>query len=120
MYTIHESDVEAVSLPGRLHKMIIKPDNMGSKNMCFGIADFPPESHAPVHVHEKEEEILYVLSGSGEMYFDGKPEEIKPGTCILVPPKVKHNINNTGKEVIKLIYVFSPPVEQGSYDKKAS
>ena len=118
IYTIHESEVEAKDLPGRKHKMIIRPDNLGSKTMCFGVADFPPMTHAPGHVHKAEEEILYVLSGSGEMLFDGQPEPLRPGTCILVPQGVTHSINNTGTDVLKVAYVFSPPVEQGSYDKK--
>jgi mannose-6-phosphate isomerase-like protein (cupin superfamily) len=117
-HTIHENEVEAVSLPGRDHKMIIGPMNFGeAKNMCFGLADFPPNSHAPAHVHEESEEILYVLTGSGEFYFDGEPEPISPGTCVYVPSGVVHSINNTGDEVLKVVYVFSPPVIQGSYDK---
>ena len=118
-YTIHEEEVKAVSLPGRDHKMIIGPDNFGkSTTMCFGVADFPPNQHAPAHVHEEQEEILYVLQGTGEMYFDDKPEKIKKGTCMFVPAKVIHSISNSSDEVLKVIYVFSPPVKQGSYDKK--
>ena len=118
-YTIHEREISAVSLPGRDHKMIISPDNFGkSEHMCFGVADFPANQHAPCHVHEEQEEILYVLTGKGEMYFDDVPEKVKPGTCIYVPPKVVHSINNTSDEVLKVAYVFSPPVKQGSYDKK--
>ena len=115
MYTIHEDEVEAVALPGRDHKMIIKPENMGCQRMCFGVGEFPREKHAPAHVHEEAEEILYILTGIGEMYFDGKPEPLRPGICIYVPPGVKHSINNKGKEVLKVAYVFSPPVGQGSY-----
>jgi len=116
VYTIHESEVEAKKLPGRDHKMIIGPDNFGKcKNMCFGVANFPPHSHAPTHAHSKEEEIIYVLTGSGEIYFNGVPEVVKQGTCVCIPPKVEHSINNTSKEIMKIIYVFSPPVVQGSY-----
>lgn len=118
-YTIHEEEVKAVSLPGREHKMIIGPDNFcESTKMCFGVADFPANQHAPAHVHEEQEEILYVLKGRGEMYFDNELEKIEEGTCIFVPPKVVHSINNTSDEVLKVVYVFSPPVKQGSYDKK--
>jgi mannose-6-phosphate isomerase-like protein (cupin superfamily) len=66
----------------------------------------------------KEEEIIYILTSKGEMYFDSKPEKIEKGTCIFIPPKVVHSINNTSNEVLKLAYVFSPPTKQGSYDKK--
>ncbi len=117
-HIIHESEVDAKQLPGRSHKMILRPDNIGAENMCFGVADFPANAHAPEHVHENEEEIIYILTGEGEIYFDGKPEPVKPGSCVLIPKKVVHSINNTSDVVMKLNYVFSPPVIQGSYDKK--
>lgn len=118
-HTIHENEVEAKELPGRLHKMIIGPDNFGNcKNICFGVAYFPAKRHASAHVHDKQEEIIYILTGSGEIYFDGIPEKISPGTCIYIPPGIEHSINNTDNEVMKLVYVFSPPVKQGSYDRK--
>jgi len=114
-YCIHESEVEFRQLPGRAHKMILGPDNFGPcQNMCFGVADF----HAPAHVHNGEEEIIYILSGAGEIYFEGEPEKVRPGTCVYIPPGLRHSINNTGKEIIKLVYVFSPPVVQGSYEEK--
>jgi len=117
-YTIHEDLIKAVSLPGRDHKMIIGPQKFGSsQNMCFGVAEFPARTHAPGHVHQNEEEIIYIISGKGEMYFDGVPEELKPGVCVYVPSGVVHSINNTSNSILKMAYVFSPPVEQGSYDK---
>lgn len=117
-YTIHETEVEAKDLPGRTHRMIIHPGGFGpARRMAMGTADFPARRHAPAHVHPAEEEILYILSGEGEMFFDGRPEPIRPGTCIYVPPGVEHSIRNTGDEVLRIVYVFSPPVEQGSYDR---
>ncbi|MDW7656696.1 MAG: cupin domain-containing protein [Bacillota bacterium] len=117
---IHESKVQAVSLPGRDHKMIIGPGRAGdARHMCFGVADFPPRSHAPEHVHEIEEEIIYVLSGHGAIYFDSEPEAIEAGSCIYIRPKTVHSIKNDSANVMKLVYVFSPPVTQGSYDKNS-
>ena len=119
MYTIHESQVEAKKLPGRDHKMIIGPTSpLRAERMCFGVAEFPPQSHAPAHVHPAEEEIIYFLTGEGEMFFDGVPEKVVPGTCVSIPPGVEHSIKNDSDIVMKIVYVFSPPVEQGSYDRK--
>lgn len=118
-YTIHESEVPFVALPGRDHKMIISPDHFGpATEMAFGVANFPPNKHAPEHKHDNAEEILYILSGSGEFYFNGAPEAVEPGTCVYVPRGVVHSINNLSDEILKVVYVFSPPVRQGSYDKK--
>ena len=119
MYVIHESEIEAKDLPGRKHKMIVGPWNFGkSQNMCFGTADFLSNSHAPEHVHENEEEIIYFISGYGEMFFDGKSEKIREGSIAYIPPAVKHSIKNDSSETMRIVYVFSPPVKQGSYDKK--
>ena len=118
-HVIHESEVEAKKLPGRDHKMIIGPLNFGpARNMCFGVADFPANAHAPAHVHPAEEEVIYVLTGSGEMYFDGVPEPVEPGSCVYIPPGTEHSVNNTSSEVMKIAYIFSPPAVQGSYDRK--
>ena len=117
-YTIHERDVASVSLPGRDHKMVVKPESLGSELMCAGVAVFPAGQHAPAHVHEEAEEILYVLSGSGNMYFDGTPERIEPGTFMLAPQGVEHSLEADPGEDLKVFYVFSPPVKQGSYDRK--
>ncbi len=115
-FTIHESKVITKALPGRKHKMVVRPDNMGTKNMCAGVAVFPGNAHAPSHVHEKEEEILYVLEGEGNMYFEGKPERIKGGTFMFVPKGVEHSLEATTDKDLKVFYVFSPSVVQGSYD----
>ena len=119
MYTTHENDIEAKQLPGRLHKMIVSPWHFGkAKNMSFGVAYFLPKSHAPEHSHAKEEEIIYLLSGYGEMFFDGKAEKIKVGSIAYIPPNVTHSIKNDSSDTMSLVYVFSPPVQQGTYDKK--
>jgi len=118
-YTIHEREVPAVPLTGRDHKMIVGPGRFGdARHMCFGVADFPAESQAPGHAHAKEEEIIYVMTGHGRIFFDGVPEPVERGTSVYVPPGVEHSIKNESSEVMRIIYVFSPPVEQGSYEKK--
>ena len=118
MPIIHETKLEAVKLTGRDHKMIIGPGRFGdARNMCFGVAEFPPRSHAPEHVHAAEE-IIYVMTGQGAMFFDGAPESMEAGSCVYIPPGVTHSIRNDSDNVMKLVYVFSPPVGQGTYEKK--
>lgn len=118
-HVVHENEVEYVALPGRDHKMIVGPGKaMQADNMAFGVADFPANAHAPAHCHPREEEIIYILAGRGEVYFDGIPEPVEPGSVVYIPTGVEHSINNQSDEVMRLAYVFSPPVAQGSYDKK--
>src|SRR6266545_6369064 len=41
------------------------------------------ERAMPVHVHADEEEIFYVLGGSGVSWQDGRTYEVRAGDCIL-------------------------------------
>lgn len=118
-HTVHEDAVEFVRLTGRDHKMIVGPGKaIEAETMSFGIADFPPNAHAPAHDHSAAEEVIYVLSGRGEIYFNGKPEPVRPGTVAYVPKGIEHSVNNQSDEVMRIVYVFSPPVAQGSYERK--
>jgi len=117
-HVVNEKDVEFVKLTGRDHKMVVGPGKaMEARNMAFGIADFPPNAHAPAHDHGQAEEIIYVLTGRGEIYFDGRPEPVEPGSVAYVPTGVEHSVNNLSDEVMRIVYVFSPPVAQGSYER---
>jgi mannose-6-phosphate isomerase-like protein (cupin superfamily) len=109
-YTIGEEEVREIELPGRKVKKIIAPDAFGPcKNMDMGIAEFPARIVAPEHVHENEEEISYIISGEGELYIEGRIEKLKPGISVYIPPGLPHHTRNTGNEILKVLYVLSPP-----------
>jgi quercetin dioxygenase-like cupin family protein len=120
MPVIHEDEVSYNQLPGRKHRMILTPASVGSAQMTFGTAVFPPQATAPPHTHQAEEEIIYVVTGHGTIRFDGAPEPIRPGSCIFIPPQVEHQISVDSDEPMKIIYVFSPPTSPAAYDKPAS
>lgn len=119
MYAVHERDAKRYRLPGRDWIYLIGPENMGNKNLVFGLAEFPVDSKAGAHVHEKEEEVLFILSGWGEITMGGRVEKLEPGCAIYIPPGLEHHITVQGVEPLKLVTVFSPPVTPGSYDRSA-
>jgi quercetin dioxygenase-like cupin family protein len=45
------------------------------------------------------------------------PERVKTGDFVSIPPGIAHSIENTGDAELKVLYVFTPPVVQGSYDR---
>src|SRR5262245_27853236 len=50
-----------------------------------------------IGLHEqKEDEIYYVLSGTGTMTLDGKTVDIKPGDAILTRTGSTHSLKQTG------------------------
>ena len=64
-----------------------------------------------IGLHEqKEDEIYYVLSGTGTMTLDGKTVNITPGTAVLTRPGSSHSLRQTGSEdlVILINYPAAP------------
>ncbi|HTL43475.1 MAG TPA: cupin domain-containing protein [Vicinamibacterales bacterium] len=59
---------------------------------------------------QKEDEIYYVLSGTGEMTVDGKTFTVGPGTAILTRQGSSHALKQTGAEdlVILINYEQQP------------
>jgi mannose-6-phosphate isomerase-like protein (cupin superfamily) len=52
-----------------------------------------------IGLHEqKEDEIYYVLSGTGTMTLDGKPVDLTPGTAVLTRPGSSHSLRQTGTD----------------------
>jgi mannose-6-phosphate isomerase-like protein (cupin superfamily) len=64
-----------------------------------------------IGLHEqKEDEIYYVLSGTGTMTLDGKSVDITPGTAVLTRTGSAHSLKQTGRDdlVIMINYEVEP------------
>lgn len=55
---------------------------------------------------QKEDEIYYVLSGTGTMQMNGKEFPVKAGDGILTRPGSSHGLKQTGKEDLVLIISY--------------
>ena len=65
-----------------------------------------------IGLHEqREDEIYYVLSGTGTMTLDGKTVNVTPGTAVLTRTGSSHSLRQTGSEdlVILINYEVAPP-----------
>jgi mannose-6-phosphate isomerase-like protein (cupin superfamily) len=113
MFLIHESDVEPSELQGRTTYLLVGRSS-GSRTLTHNVSYFRP-GHAPGHVHDPEEEVFYVDEGEGEVWIDGVPFRLEPGTAVHTPTKVEHNVHVTGTVPMRIIGSFSPHVVPGSY-----
>lgn len=120
MYSINEDEIKLEKLKGRSYKLLASSETIGCKNLCAGVSFFPAGQHAPGHIHEKEEEVIYCLKGTGEAVIENKHFELKPGAVVYFPPGGLHSINNTGKDTIKLLFMFSPAAKIGQYKNHES
>jgi len=61
----------------------------------------------PWHRHGQEE-VYLVIEGAGEMCLGDERAVLAGGQAVAVPPGMFHQITNTGKTPLRLIYCYGP------------
>lgn len=79
------------------------------KNTQIVIMSIPPGGEIGMEVHEKEDQVLYLLEGSGKVILQGEEENYKAGDIVLVRHGTNHNFINIGNTDLKIITTYSPP-----------
>ena len=55
---------------------------------------------------QKEDEVYYIISGTGEMQMNGKSFPVKTGDAILTRPGSSHGLKQTGKDDLVIIITY--------------
>ena len=90
--------------PGVLMKKGIDYET-GSKSVTLGEINLSQGCGLPIHTHTVED-CMYIVEGKGEMYIDEEIYPVEAGDQILVPAGTKHNIKNTGKNPLVLVFTY--------------
>ena len=80
-------------------------DNNRALNLA--IAKMRPGTELPPHVHTREDEFLYILSGELRAYAEGDVFSLTAGECIFLPRRKPHAWLITSDEA-ELILVITP------------
>ena len=72
-----------------------------------------PPGRAPDHSHVYDE-VIYVLSGEGAVYVEGREFPISPGSCIHLPPLLEHALENQSDGPMRVLGVFHPSGDPAS------
>ena len=64
-------------------------------------------SRVPAHGHVYDE-VIYVLEGEGTLHLDGETTPISAGSCIHLPPRIPHTLENHGPGPMRVLGVFHP------------
>lgn len=67
----------------------------------------PNGGQVPWH-NQEQEEIYFVVEGTGEMCLGEERRTITSGQAAYIPPKVFHQLTNTGDSPLTMIYVYGP------------
>ena len=86
-----------------------EPGDMDTDRLSVGIATYTPAGVQEMHPHFREEQVLYVISGSGLHSINGQTELLTPGSIVHLPSYSVHGLtNNSGSEELKVLLVYSP------------
>jgi oxalate decarboxylase/phosphoglucose isomerase-like protein (cupin superfamily) len=97
---------------GRL-ALTVAPEVNQAMRFSGGVVDLDRGQGHSRHNHPGAEEIIFVISGSGEQMVEdehGMPvvRQVRPGCTIYVPESRFHSTLNTGDGPMQLFVVYSP------------
>ena len=85
---------------------VLVDGKVGSTQVTQFVGGIPP-GRAPDHFHEYEE-VLCILEGRGRMWAGASSTPIERGSCIFLPRRQLHCVENTGDSELRLLGVFYP------------
>lgn len=94
------SDKRAVPTGDRWYRVLV------DEQVTQFVGSIPP-GRAPDHFHEYEE-VLFILRGEGRMWAAESNTPIGPGSCVYLPQRQVHCVENTGGGELRLLGVFYP------------
>jgi mannose-6-phosphate isomerase-like protein (cupin superfamily) len=68
-----------------------------------------PGQDIGAEVHAEHDQFFRIEAGHGEVVIDGATTKIKADDAIIVPGGARHNVINTGAEMLKLYTLYAPP-----------
>lgn len=116
---VARDEARVYPLPGRDWLYYIGPDSAPTRNVTVGLAVFPAGSAPEGHVHDGQEETIFVTRGRGRLVTAEAVADLEPGVAVFIPTGTFHATESDGPEPLELVCLFSPPVVPGSYEKSA-
>jgi quercetin dioxygenase-like cupin family protein len=77
--------------------------------------DVSPGTTIPVHLHEKEDELIFIQSGEGEATLGEQVVRLAAGSTLFVPRGTWHGGRNTGAGVLNWIAIYTPSGFEGYF-----
>ena len=101
-----ERQVTPTLMGERSFRVLVSPE-VGCRQMTQ-FTGVIPTGRAPLHAHPHEEAV-YILAGSGRLWIEDQPVgELRTGSVVFFPIGVRHTLENTGREDMKVLGAFSP------------
>ena len=87
-------------------KIVAEGANLPKNCRFSALISLEPGSSIGYHVHEKETEIFYFITGAGIVDDNGVKGEVAPGDCVITPSGTGHSVQCTGQETLSFLAVI--------------
>ena len=79
-----------------------------ASNFSLGNVTLDPEGgQVPWH-NQEQEEIYFIVEGTGEMCLGDERQTLVAGQAVYIPSGVFHQLTNIGKTPLRMIYCYGP------------
>jgi mannose-6-phosphate isomerase-like protein (cupin superfamily) len=103
------------SIPGRTYPARRRTQNLvggaspvQAANFAMGFVTLEVNGgQVPWH-NQEQEEIYFVVSGTGEMCLGEEKRSLTSGQAVYIPPSVFHQLTNVGDTPLTMIYCYAP------------
>lgn len=103
---------------GRQVTVKIDSEETPAARMSLVTEDLPPNSEIRVHLHQREDEIIFIRMGTGIATLGGREVPVSAGATVYVAQGVWHGLRNNGTEILGMSAIYSPPgFEQAFKDR---
>jgi mannose-6-phosphate isomerase-like protein (cupin superfamily) len=91
-----------------------------AQNFCIGQVTLDPQGgQVPWH-NQQQEEVYFVLEGTGEMCLGNERQLLAAGQAVYIPPGVFHQLTNVGDTPLKMLYCYGPAGEVAHWKQELS
>lgn len=77
--------------------------------MSMLVSEVEPGASIPVHLHQNEDEIIFLHTGTGIVTLGEARVPSSAGAMLYAPRGVWHGVENTGPDVLTWCAIWSPP-----------
>lgn len=112
-FVVNIEDVQGARVRGeneRVLKVLMSPEVGNYEEGTILTSHIESGKHTGEHTHESNE-IMYVVEGEGKSVCGGKAEGIREGSVIFAPAGVKHDLINSGNDLLMLFCVYIPSIK---------
>lgn len=103
---------------GSAYRVLLTPEETGGHLGLFESLDQPGYG-PPRHIHNKEDETFYIMSGEIEFWMAGKTRMAGPGDTVFVPRGTEHTFRVAGSLPARMLTMMTPGGFEGFFAEMA-